>query len=379
MLKLLHTANWHIGRNFGIFQEEDADRLRRDRVTAVETLFGLAERYAVDAVLCAGDLFDQPSPDDQSWQAIRDILKSAASDSRPIILLPGSHDPLVMDSVYEINHDFRAQLPPSVHIVDEDNFELPLNDGVLYSVPCRAHASDKDLTTSLTGRSDDDSRIRIGMVYGTVTSEEGGHNYPISAQAPVNLGLDYLASGSSNAWQEIANDGAAPIVYPGTPEPTGFGDTDCGFVSLATLRRAGASPRLKQERVSRWTWRDETVTSIDQLVELAREDLKSTVLRINLRMTVGMHEIDSMDRALNALGGTDSINARVGAFLCDRSALRVNVAEWSIENLDLPEAIVATVDRLKLESKDSDQSRAEVAQQALLVLQKLLKEKGVIN
>ena len=42
-LKILHTADWHLGRRFPSFSEEDEAKLTRARIEAVDRLFGLAE------------------------------------------------------------------------------------------------------------------------------------------------------------------------------------------------------------------------------------------------------------------------------------------------------------------------------------------------
>src|SRR5207247_5766541 len=78
--------------------------------------------------------------------------------------------------------------------------------------------------------------------------------------------------------------GVAPIVYPGTPEQTRFGESGTGQVALVTLTRAGARPTVTPLKVGRWTWRDESVTSLESLRRLASEDLLTTVLRLRLDM-----------------------------------------------------------------------------------------------
>jgi len=42
-LKILHTADWHLGRSFPSFREEDQPKLTRARIEAVDKLLGLAE------------------------------------------------------------------------------------------------------------------------------------------------------------------------------------------------------------------------------------------------------------------------------------------------------------------------------------------------
>ena len=40
-LKILHTADWHLGRSFPFFGEEDQPKLTRARIEAVDKLLGL--------------------------------------------------------------------------------------------------------------------------------------------------------------------------------------------------------------------------------------------------------------------------------------------------------------------------------------------------
>jgi DNA repair exonuclease SbcCD nuclease subunit len=71
MLKILHTADWHVGRLFDRqFDAEVAAKLARERLCVIDRILGLAHQYDVDAVLCAGDLFDSPNPGDAWWREL---------------------------------------------------------------------------------------------------------------------------------------------------------------------------------------------------------------------------------------------------------------------------------------------------------------------
>jgi DNA repair exonuclease SbcCD nuclease subunit len=125
-LKILHTADWHLGRRFPSFAEEDEKKLTRARIEAIDRVFGVAENYAVDAVLCAGDLFDDPSPDVSWWQGFLKLLERRKWSNRPVFLLPGNHDPLQPNSVWSADHGFRRGLPPWAHVIDRDNYEFQI-------------------------------------------------------------------------------------------------------------------------------------------------------------------------------------------------------------------------------------------------------------
>ena len=66
-LTLLHTADWHLGRRFPSFEHEQETRLTRARLEVVGRILDVAESRDVDAVLCAGDLFDEPAPEQLWW------------------------------------------------------------------------------------------------------------------------------------------------------------------------------------------------------------------------------------------------------------------------------------------------------------------------
>ena len=73
-LKLLHTADWHLGRRFPQFTDEAALELMRARMSVIDAILQAAAYHEVDAVLCAGDLFDLQQPDEQWWQPLAEKL-----------------------------------------------------------------------------------------------------------------------------------------------------------------------------------------------------------------------------------------------------------------------------------------------------------------
>ena len=172
VLKILHTADWHLGLRFPAFDAEDARKLERARLDAVERVLLEAEHHGVDAVLCAGDLFDGPHPSRDWTQALAKLLARFSWSDRPVFLLPGNHDPLLAGSPYEPGSEFRRALPDFVHVVDRDDFEHPLGDGaVLYAAPCRSQAGQKDLALALPDRAAGESILPRARFYATFRTE----------------------------------------------------------------------------------------------------------------------------------------------------------------------------------------------------------------
>nr|HNN38814.1 exonuclease subunit SbcD [Microthrixaceae bacterium] len=55
-MRLLHTSDWHLGRQF------HQSSLLEEQAAAVDAMVELAASERVDAVLIAGDLFDRAIP-----------------------------------------------------------------------------------------------------------------------------------------------------------------------------------------------------------------------------------------------------------------------------------------------------------------------------
>jgi DNA repair exonuclease SbcCD nuclease subunit len=377
-LKIVHTADWHLGARYLSFDERDRSKLTRARLEAVKQILDVAERNRVDAVLVAGDTFDEPQPDKTWWEglaaAFGDRQKWPAS--RPLFLLPGNHDPLTASSVYHDSHYFRSMLPPWVHIVDRDDFVYALSDeAVLYARPCRKQAGQMDLAMALPAREEGDERIRIGMVHGsTFNMPNYQTNFPIAKDAAVVRGFDYLAIGDTHAYQQVPPDAPVPTVYPGTPEQLTWGEHDTGSACVVLFRRKGRKPIIRQERVATWTWRKETIIALETLRELRDlHDLKKTVLHLTLDLRVPPAEYQEVEAIIEELAGTDAMHGRVGVLQVDRDRLALDTS--AVETLfeDLPPVIQAAA--RKLEALQQTE-QAEVAARALYHLYRLSRQGG---
>lgn len=374
--KLLHSADWHLGRRFPSFDEADRLKLMRARLDAVRRILDLAEQYAVDAVLCAGDVFDDPSPEAHWWRGLLDCLADRDGSQRPLILLPGNHDPLTAKSIWAADSPLRAGLPEWAHVVERPNQEFVLGDNVvLYASPCTSQAGSVDLAMRLPAREPGDERIRIGMVHGRTFEAEGYQtDFPVSPEAARQRGFDYLAIGDLHAWQIVPPHTDPATVYPSAPEPTTFGEPDSGYCAVVFFRRRRRRAIIRRERVGRWTWRQEEVRDLAALRALREgEDLSQTVLRLTVDMEVPLAEYEQVQRILRELKGTEAAQGRVGVLRADVSGLRIDTA--GAEDLfdGLPPSLRAAAAKLEAQA---DGEHGEVARRALWNLYRLVREVG---
>ncbi len=375
VLKLLHTADWHLGRRFPGFVREDAERkLTRARVDVLERIFGLAERYEVDAVLCAGDLFDVPSPLPEWWEPLVEQLVKRNWALRPVFLLPGNHDPLLPDSIWARGSKLRNALPPWVHVVDASPLEVPLvGNAVLYAVPCTSKAGQRDPTELIPKRAAGDDRIRIGMVHGsTFDMKDCQTDFPISRDAAIDRGLDYLAIGDTHGFRFVpAERREPPTVYPGAPEPTAFDEKDAGKVALVFVNRR-RKVTVQPEAVATWTWEERHIATMAELRDLrARTDLDRRVLRLRVEMCVPAPEYEEAERLLEDLEGTVAKHGRVGVLQLERAGLVLETSSIDVYCKDFPDVLRSAVERLREQANTEDPARAKVAERALFHLYRL--------
>ena len=369
-LKLLHTADWHVGRRFERFDEADRTTLSRARLDVLDKILQKAEHEGVDAILCAGDLFDEANLDREWWEPVAKKLSTLTR--RPVFLLPGNHDPLQPGSVYDPSHPFRRALPSWVHVVDRDDYSYPLNDAaILHACPCRSRAGQSDPAMALPGRVPGDERIRIGLVHGsTFDAVDCQINFPIAKDAARDRGFDYLAIGDTHSYREVPPGARPPVIYPGAPEATTFGEPGAGNVVLVFVSRS-RRVLFRPERVAYWTWLERTIRSLSELRSLKAEpQLARTVLRLVLDLSVTAPEREEADAILTELKGTAAAHGRVGILQLVPERMKLDTRGIEASFGDLPDVLRATVAQLQqLERGD----QAEVARAALYHLYRLVR------
>jgi DNA repair exonuclease SbcCD nuclease subunit len=376
VLRLLHTADWHLGRRFPSFPEEAQKKLSRARMDVIPRILDVARRHSVDAVLCAGDLFDDPEPEPIFWQELAKKFRERGAAHPPVFLVPGNHDPLTPESVWSPGHPFRQSLPSWVHVVDRDGFSYELaTDVILYSRPCRSKAGENDLAMALPGREPGDERVRIGCVHGSTFDIDGFEtNFPIQRDAGVQRGMDYLAIGDTHSFRDVTESLPVPTVYPGAPEPTTFGESRAGHVAIVALFRHGRRPRVDAEPVAFWRWIDVRCRDVNELRNLlTTPDLDRQVVRLHLDLTVSLSEESEVERILRDLQGTDATHGRAGVLVVDSSSLSLQPGSGDAFPEDLPLVLKDTIARLdKLIGEAADDSEKSKAARALAHLYKLL-------
>lgn len=86
-MKILHTADWHLGKRLDNFSRLD------EQVLVMDEIVQIADEQNVDLVLIAGDLFDTFNPSVEAVELFYKTVKRLAKNgSRPVIAIGGNHD-----------------------------------------------------------------------------------------------------------------------------------------------------------------------------------------------------------------------------------------------------------------------------------------------
>lgn len=85
-MRILHTADWHVGKTL-------RRRQRLDEIqTALDEVVEIARAEAVDLTLVCGDVFDQLAPSAEAERIVYRALVGLRATGSAVLVIPGNHD-----------------------------------------------------------------------------------------------------------------------------------------------------------------------------------------------------------------------------------------------------------------------------------------------
>jgi DNA repair exonuclease SbcCD nuclease subunit len=371
-IRILHTADWQIGKQFANVPGDPGAALRVQRLDTVTVIADLAVEREVDAVLVAGDVFDDNAVSDDT---LRRTINAMSGYSGPWVLLPGNHDSGLTQSVWSRLRKLNI-VPENVIIADQPE-SIALADGGLHVLPAPLNRRQevRDLTEWFDHYASDKDVIRIGMAHGSVLNrlpESAETHNPISDTRTDSAQLDYLALGDWHGTLNIADK----TWYSGSPEQDRFRQNEPGNVLLVDISDPGSKPSVEVVSVGRFFWHqlEFAVTDDDSLSVLNRRleelgDPQRALLRLRLLGAATL----STRQALNEL--LDNWSARFHFLQINDTDLVAQPSADDISDMGatgfLKEAIDAIVD-LENSPDDPDNAHASRALQILYLAQKEL-------
>ncbi|MCB1113011.1 MAG: exonuclease SbcCD subunit D C-terminal domain-containing protein [Chlamydiales bacterium] len=261
-MKILHTADWHLGRSL-------YGRKRYDEFSEfLDWLSKTIQDEGVDALLVAGDIFDTCTPSNRAQQLYyRFLCKVSASRCRHVVIIGGNHDsPSFLDAPKELLHALNVYVVGSMTEALENEVVVLYDDKRPEAIVCAVpYLRDKDIRSVEPGETIDDKNSKlveglkqhyvdvcriaedkreefynsgyagipiIGMGHlftagGKTVEGDGVRELYVGSLAHVGKevfpsSMDYLALGHLHVPQVVG--GAEHIRYSGSPIPMGYGE-----------------------------------------------------------------------------------------------------------------------------------------------------------
>lgn len=354
MLRIIHTADVHLGARHDDLGEQAAAQRERQFAAFVATV-DLAIAEKVDLFLVAGDLFDSNVQPRRSVERVAAQLKRLADARIRTVIAPGTHDVHDRASIYRAydlkglaggspDDDFVTVVTPDTPLV-----HLPALDVVIHApVFATKRAPHSPLRDPGDRATEPEATWHVGLLHAAVAipGKTDRDDVVITTDEIAASHLDYLALGHWHSSQQ-ARAGSVTYAYAGAPEPVALDQDRAGKVLLVTLEQAGAerAVSVEERQVGRTRFEKveldaSTVASqpalVDDLARRSDPDLVLDVRLVGVRpddLDIDLDEVETAlarsflkvrvrDASLPALteGNLPSADTIAGAFIRDLEA-----------------------------------------------------------
>ena len=191
MIKILHTADIHLGREFPFLREKGREH-RNQLLGTFERIVDLAIGEKASLFLIAGDLFDTNHVHGIVIGKVLAAFKKLEDKGIPVCILPGTHDAYDKDSIYRF-----LSFPPNVTVLTPDN-EKKIYEGLDLTVYGRAFDDKLIGESPVRGLSIvKESNFHIGMAHCSIRIKGfiEKDSMILDRREIANSGFDYLALG----------------------------------------------------------------------------------------------------------------------------------------------------------------------------------------
>lgn len=362
MVRVVHTADWQLGKPFGGFPDEVRSALAEARLDVIDRIGNIAADEAAQHILVAGDVFDNIDPGDRILaQALSRMNRASAN----WWLMPGNHDHARAGGLWS---RVRAKAPGNVHVLDVPE-AVALEEGAwLLPAPLDHRRTREDPTSLFDDMIIPPGAVRIGLGHGSII-EFGGSSEATNIIPPDRArssGLDYLALGDWHG-HLIVNERTA---YSGTPEVDRFGRDEPGSVIIADVK-AGEPPKLERVKTGRYQWlsRQWEIAHMDDFERNAGSlnagwDTAKTLLNLTLIGAVSLADRISIIRRLE-----DDLAHELRWLAISSDRLIARPTKDDLANIDVQGTLATVAARLQLiiDAGGSDAIRACAALERLYI------------
>jgi DNA repair protein SbcD/Mre11 len=230
-VRLLHTADSHIGADLPVRGTGRQPRRGNDFVESFRLVLSRARAYEADLVIHAGDLFNRSEPRAGAVAAATEPLWQLAESGIPVVIVPGNHERSSLPGLLLLSH-------PNIHVVQQPCAVVLESNGMrvaIVGVPCvrRAAAGQFGAVVQEVGWDTNQAEINILAAHQIFEGTRcGPSNYcfrtgeDVVPREAIPPGFDYIAAGHIHRHQTLGGvtEDSPPIVYSGSPDRITFAE-----------------------------------------------------------------------------------------------------------------------------------------------------------
>lgn len=168
-IKILHTADNHIGMKFSGYPDAARETLVAERLAALENIVNAGNEGESHFLVIAGDLFDSVNVRLADLKAVAGILHKFQGEA--VLILPGNHDfyESSADSLWE---KFKKLIKPEkIQVLSEykkEVYQIGEQKVAFYPCSCRSKHSPENAIGWVSSEAKDETVLNIGIAHGNV-------------------------------------------------------------------------------------------------------------------------------------------------------------------------------------------------------------------
>jgi len=264
MVKILHTADIHLGAKFSGLGNKGGSQREQLRTT-FKSITATAIDERVNIILIAGDLFNANQQPQKNIDLVIEQFNLLGSNNIPVCLIPGTHDSLDSSSIYR-KVDFEGKCS-NLKIFADENISFKEYPGLDLTVYGKPNLSNRSYISPLKGlKRSTSSKFHIAMAHGSfyIPEKIAEDDHVFRLEEVKASGMDYLALGH---WHRVYSCSEKPPAwYSGPPEwiPD---QRERGAVLLVSLLDSG-EVKVEPEKLGLRDY-DEVEIDMSEIQELA--------------------------------------------------------------------------------------------------------------
>lgn len=349
MIKVLHSADWHLDAPLRSLTGEQAAFLRSQMLQIPARVAEVCREQGCDLMLLSGDLFDGAYTP-ESLHAVQTALADAGV---PVFIAPGNHDYYWEKSSY-----CQGEWPENVHIFKKKEIESEVVEHLSCRVYGAAFTGPESEGLLADFQADCTERYALAVFHGDPTAPASPY-CPVTAGQVQESGLDYLALGHIHAAGSFTA-GSTLAAWPGCAMGHGFDETDIKGALIVTL---GETAQARFYPIAGPQFYDLEVKAGDDPLHAAMNRLPAMGSEDFYRITfTGEGDPPNLERIRIALSGFPNLTLR------DRTRPPVDL--WANADEDSLEGVYFRI--LRDARRDQDEETVQALELAAKISRQIL-------